>query len=450
MRWLPTLLGSLGLALLLSAPVSAAETVPDDRAAAYARFRAAFDAGDFTAALPIAARVVELTRSQYGAEAPEMANPLSNLATTYLRMHEYGTALDTYRQALTLLDLLGDAADPKLVRPLHGMGVALRGLKRDDEAIAPLKRAVDITRNRDGLHAVSQLPILDDLIQCYIAASRLEDAGREQQYAYSVAETAYGKDDLRLLGPLDSYARWNEAIGRYTAARILHGRAVQIADAAQKGSVKAVPALQGIARTFRLAFVNGESEQSAVAPELPSAFSNDALAQMKNAPSTEGERALRGALLRLDNAGAPQPALRGNVLVDLGDWYMTAGVAVRAMAAYREAWKDLAKAGDTSLLQAPVAVAYRAPAMAVSHHGESGDEFVEQDVELRISVAADGEIRGVSVANPAPERESAERAVVSAIKRAVWRPGFSNGEPVAVTDLLYRERVYVRRPKPKD
>ncbi len=449
MRWLKTLIGTLAMALAVNAV--AADAVPDDRAAAYSQFRAAFDAGNFTTALPIAARVVELTRSQYGAEAPEMANPLSNLATTYLRLHEYGTALDTYRQALTLLDLRGDTTDPKLVPPLHGMGVALRGLKRDDEAIAPLKRAVDITRNRDGLHAVSQLPILDDLIDCYVAASRLEDAGREQQYAYNVAETAYGKDDLRLLRPLDRFARWNETIGRYTAARILHGRAVQIADAAQAGSVKAVPALQGIARTFRLAFVNGESEQSvATAIELPSAFGNDALAQVKNAPSTEGERALRSALLRLDNAPAAHPALRGNVLLDLGDWYLTAGVPVRAMAAYRDAWKDLATAGNTRQLQAPVAVAYRAPAMAVSRHGESSEEFVQQDVELRISVAADGAIRGVTVANPVPERESVERAVVSAIKRAVWRPAFSNGEPVAVTDLLYSERVYVRRPKAKD
>ncbi|MEO6185414.1 MAG: tetratricopeptide repeat protein, partial [Steroidobacteraceae bacterium] len=439
------------LALALAMQTFAADAVPDDRAAAYGQFRAAFDAGDFTTALPVAARVVELTRNQYGAEAREMANPLSNLATTYLRMREYGTALDTYRQALTLLDLLGDTTDPKLVRPLHGMGAALRGLKRDEEAIAPLKRAVDITRNRDGLHAVSQLPILDDLIDCYIAAGRLEDAGREQQYAYNVAETAYGKDDLRLLRPLDSYARWNETIGRYTAARLLHGRAVQIADAAQAGNVKAVPALRGIARSFRLAFVNGESEQSAAsAIDFPPTFSNDALVQMKNAPSAEGERALRGALLRLDKAPAAQPALRGNVLVDLGDWYMTAGVGVRAMAAYRDAWKDLARAGNTQLLQAPVAVAYRPPPMAVSRHGEDGEEFVEQDVEMRISVAADGAVRGVTVANPDPARESVERAVVNAIKRAVWRPAFSNGEPVAVTDLLYKERVYVRRPKAKD
>ena len=56
----------------------------------------------------------------------------------------------------------------------------------------------------------------------------------------------------------------------------------------------------------------------------------------------------------------------------------------------------------------------------------------------------------VVVANPVPERESVERAVASAVKRAAWRPAFSNGEPVAVTDLLFRERVYVRRPRSKD
>ena len=36
-------------------------------------------------------------------------------------MGEHGMALDSYRQALTLLDLQGDAINPKLLPPLHGL-----------------------------------------------------------------------------------------------------------------------------------------------------------------------------------------------------------------------------------------------------------------------------------------------------------------------------------------
>jgi tetratricopeptide (TPR) repeat protein len=447
MRWLSILICSLGLAALTLD--SSAVEAPDERVAAYRQFRSAFDAGNFTAALPPAAQVVELTRRQFGSEAPELANPLTNLATTYLRMGEHGMALDSYREALTLLDLLGDTINPKLVAPLHGIGLALRGLTRDAEAVAPLKRAVDITRNRSGLYSEAQLPMLQSLIDCYENTGRVEDATREHQYAYTVAETAYGRNDLRLLAPLDRYARWHESTGRYAAARALHARAVEIADAAQPNSLLAIDGLRGIARAYRLAFINAEAEDVIASVDaLPSNISNSASARMFATSPNGNERTLRIALQRLDATPDDHAALRGAVLTDLGDWYLTAGESSRAVAAYRDAWRALATAGDTSSLAKPVAVVYRAPAMAVSRKREDPEEYSEQVVELRLSIAATGEVRAVSVANPAPEREAAERALTGVVRRALWRPAFSNGEPVASTDFIFTERVNVRRPPP--
>jgi hypothetical protein len=52
------------------------------------------------------------------------------------------------------------------------------------------------------------------------------------------------------------------------------------------------------------------------------------------------------------------------------------------------------------------------------------------------------------VANPSTERESAEKAVMSAARSAVWRPAFSNGMPIAVDDYIFHELVFVKLPKP--
>ena len=79
-----------------------------------------------------------------------------------------------------------------------------------------LKRAIDLSRNLDGLFNVEQLQILDPLIASYIALDLTADAEKEQQYALRVAETAYGKTDARMLKPLDRYGRWLEQLGRYT------------------------------------------------------------------------------------------------------------------------------------------------------------------------------------------------------------------------------------------
>jgi tetratricopeptide (TPR) repeat protein len=436
------------LACLLPLQCLPADVAGDDRTAIYDQYRKAFDAGDYQQALPLAIRVVELTSNQFGSEAIELVNPLTNVATTLYRMQQHTEALDAYRRALTLLDFEGNPSDPRLVAPLHGLGATLRGLERDEEAIVPLKRAVDIIRNRDGLHAPAQLPILKALIAAYEKTGRNEDAGREHQYAYSVAEQAWGADDPRMIPVLVELAGWHEKTGRYSTSRLLYMKAVQVADKETPSSVKAVEPLRGIARTYRLAFVHGEPQelQLQAADELPESLRRGALSGMVNTASGDGERALRDALRRLEPSGAGKAAERGAVLVDLGDWYRIAGAGQRAMTAWREAWDALNLAGDTSLLAQPEAVIYRAPPVATSQRTQDPEEYRIEEVQLRAYVSADGALREVTVANPAPARESAERAVVAALRRAVWRPAFAGGLPVAATGYIFREQVYVRIP----
>ena len=431
-----------------AAGAGSAEPLPDERVAAYREFRTAFDAGNYQDALPHGIRVVELTRSQFGDEAPELLNPMSNLGTTYYRLRQYEPAMDTFRATLKLLDQESDSADERLVRPLLGLGLSLRALGRDEEAVVPLKRALDITRNREGLFALSQLPLQKQLIAAYMATQRLEEAGREQQYAFTVAETAYGKNDVRLLAPLDDLARWNEAMGRYSMARLLHVRAVQTADSAPGSTpVLAVNGLRGIARSYRLGYVYGETEEAAASAANASAADN-MLQRAVVGPSGEGERALRVAIERLRAASPVDSRTLGEVQADLGDWYLTAGSPQRAIPQYRDAWNTLNSIGASQLLAQPVALTYRPPSVAVSRGPQDPDRYAVQDVDLRLGIDAQGVVRSTVVTNAAAERESAERAVSSAVRRTQFRPAMIGGEPAATTDTPFRERVWVKLPDP--
>lgn len=444
-------IGSLCAVLLLAPLAHGAEPAQDERLAAYKEFRAAFDIADYARALPLAVQVDQMTRSQFGADSLETVNPRTNLATTYHRMGRQGEALDVYREILALLDQQEDATNPLLIRPLHGIGATLRALDRDAEAIAPLKRAVDITRNREGLRSPSQLPLLKELIGCYMATGRVQDAGTEQLYAFSVAETTYGRDDIRMLAPIDDYARWNEAAGRYSAARALHLRAVQLADSLLGNTtIQAVNGLRGIARSYRLAFVYGETEEASAADTTGLLVAGGPPALIAPTQSAEGERALRVAVQRLAAAIPSQPQRLGDVQTDLGDWYMTAGMTSRAIPVYREAWKSLAQAGTEKTLETPAQLTYRPPAVAVVRGIQDPDLNDVQEVELRLTVDASGNVREALAMNSVPERESAERAVAAAVKHATFRPAMASGEPVVSTDQVFRERVYVKRPKPRN
>ncbi|MEO8307553.1 MAG: tetratricopeptide repeat protein [Pseudomonadota bacterium] len=441
--------GWLCATLLLARITHGAEAVQDERVATYKEFRNAFDAADYAKALPLAAQVLQLTRSQFGAESLELVNPRTNVATTYYRMGRYGEALDGYREVLAQLDQQDDAANPLLVRPLHGIGATLRALNRDAEAITPLKRALDITRNREGMQSPTQLPLLKELVACYMSTGRVQEAGTQQVYAFNVAEATYGHNDIRMLGPLDDYARWNEAAGRYSAARTLHIRAVQLADSVLGSmTMQSVNGLRGIARTWRLAYVNGESQETAVTDTLSGTLM-PAPVMLVPTQSPEGERALRSAIQRLAAAIPAQPQRLGEVQTDLGDWYLTGGSSARALPVYREAWNSLSQAGGQSLLATSVPLTYHAPPAAVAHGLQDPNLFDAQTVELRLSIDANGNVRDAVVTNPAADRESTERAVAAALRRAVFRPVIADGAAVASTDQVFTEQVYVKRPKVK-
>jgi tetratricopeptide (TPR) repeat protein len=426
--------------------LAAAEPVPDERGTAYRSFRSAFDDRRYAEALPHAAEVLRLSEQQFGSTARELANPLTNLATTHYRLKDHGAALDAYTRALAILEDAGNSAEPQLIRPLQGMAAAYRGLGRDEEAIRPLQRALDISRNRDGLFNPAQLELLRPLAEVQMKLGRIEEAARLQQYAYTVAENAYGREDARILKPLDDYARWNERVGRYTAARLLHARALQIAEkAGGRGSLLAIDGLRGLSRAYRLGYVYGEDEEAAAAAAqqaVPEAMPG--LARPVIGPNPDGERVLRTALAILQAHPPPDPALVGLLHLDLGDWHLTLESRQRATAEYREAWKAFEQAGATGPMQQPALLAYRVPLASVTRRQEDPEKFERRDIRLTMTIGADGAARDV-VASAEGLPESLERNAVTALRRGVFRPRYEGGEPVEHVGFTHVETVWVRR-----
>jgi TonB family protein len=310
------------------------------------------------------------------------------------------------------------------------------------DASVALKRAIDLSRNIDGLFNIEQLQILDPLISSYIALDLTADAEKEQQYALRVAESAYGKNDVRMLKPLERYGRWLEQLQRYTTARLLYARALTIAEqAGGRGSVLAVEPLQGIARSYRLEFVNGAEE----APATPDPFGANDMPVVADGQrlNPDGERALRLALAALDRNAPVDHKKRGETLVELGDWYTSAGAAGKGVEVYREAWKDLTQANATALLETPRVLQYRPPPSSVKRSRLDPDESEERYCEVRYTVTKDGRTDDVQIVG-SDAAESTQKSVVSAVKKARYAPRYENGEPVETQNMTMRERLLIR------
>lgn len=408
------------------------------------QFREAFDARKYEQALPLAQQVVALTEEQYGKDARALVNPLTNLGTVHYRLKDYPSAEKEYQRSVEILEKTAGTTDRQLLRPLQGLGASHFKENEYVDASVALKRAIDLSRNLDGLFNADQLQILEPLIESYVALDLTQEAEKEQQYALRVAETAYGRMDARMLEPLDRYGRWLEQIGRYTSARLLYARALTIAEQTSgRGSLTAVEPLLGIARSYRLEFVNGAEE----VPSSQTAFADNtdlpALAGDAQRLNPDGERALRLALQAIEKTQPVDHKRRGDTLLEFGDWHMSAGTPSRAVEMYREAWKDYVQAGDTTVLTQPRLLIYRPPPSSARRSSLKPDESDEHYVEVKFTVTVEGRTENVEVSS-SDATEGQQRATVSAVKKARYSPKFEAGQPVEVRGFVLREKILVK------
>ncbi|MFM7627696.1 MAG: hypothetical protein ACKO7G_14780 [Gammaproteobacteria bacterium] len=423
----------------------------DERLAAHAELRAALDAGRLDEAAASAATVVSLTEARFGAGSRELVNPLTNAGTVAFRRGDLPAAEAAYRRAVALIEGKSAGADRDLMRPLTGLGETWLAAGRPAEAVVALKRAVDLSRNLDGLYNIAQLDIVDPLIEGYVAIGAEAEAEREHQFAFRVAEGAYGRDDPRMLDPLDRLARWRESQLRFDTARGLHARAMQIAEQRAKTTPLAgVPAMRGLSRTWIGEAVYGPEATEAAPSEMSSGMPVPfATLQGGGRLNPDGERVLRYAVELIRATTPVEQGLLGETLAQLGDWHLMAGAVGKAAVAYAEAWKALVAAGTgrKSFLEQPRQLTYRPPPSAASRLAPADpDAFVARDIELLLRVGKDGKVLDVRLPDGA-EPDAVARSVMLAARKARYAPRIEAGVPVETDGVVLRERMLLKAPR---
>jgi tetratricopeptide (TPR) repeat protein len=437
----------LVLAAILALQAATALAVTDaERVAVYKDFRAKYDARQYALAQPFAEQLVALTEQQYGPEELQLTDPLTNLATVHFKLGNFPQAVENYRRSLNILQAKSTIADKAQIRPLHGLGVSLLGARDPEQAVVALKRAADLSRNTDGLYNIGQIEFIDALIDAYAATGRWPEADKESEYALRVEEAAYGRNSPKLLGRLDKLARWYEAQRRYTSERNVYERSLSILNrSGTANDPRRIAPLRGIARSFRLeAFYGVEGADNAgtfnSGPTGAGVF-NDGTSQRR------GESALTTALAIVDANAPVDQVVRGAVLADLGDWYLTTNSLRRAYDNYAESWKAFALAGSTHYLEKPRPLAIRPSISSVDRSQLEPAEAEVKLVEMRFTVDRDGRVDNVT--SPTTDvPEPIVRNAVASMKRARFAPRIENGAAVPTENATYVERVLVRVTSP--
>src|SRR5262245_16311615 len=96
-------------------------------------------------------------------------------------------------------------------------------------AIPILRPAILLSPRLDGVMKPRQTRVYEPLSECYVSLDMVRDLERAQEQVLLVRESAYGKDDMRLLPALAHAGEWYEQAGDYESAREVYLHAMKIA-----------------------------------------------------------------------------------------------------------------------------------------------------------------------------------------------------------------------------
>ena len=327
-------------------------------------------------------------------------------------MAEYGTAV-------TAIEAQGGVWDPLLVEQLSALG-ELQQLQGDHEtAVATYDRAMHNNRINNGLHTTDQVPIVEELIDSYLAMEDWDNADLYHDYLFFIQQKAYGGSDPRMIPVLEKLAQWNlqafymgygETLGvRLSTAQLLYNAAVRMVGLHfGRQDERFVPYLRSIADSAFLVAQNPELLEELNRPDYRT--NQDILASKINARTSivpTGFRTGEGALKEVITVFEEQddePYLLAEAYANLGDWYLLFEQRRNAQEQYTLAWELLATLEDGAALQqqlfgqvTPIPTSEREPRLVWRRGSErfTPAELEEGFVDLSFTVTRTGEVRRV-------------------------------------------------------
>jgi len=149
----------------------------------------------------------------------------------------------------------------------------------------------------------------------------------------------------------------------------------------------------------------------------------------------------------MESAGRQGTLTYRTTLIDLGDWNLLKNRQQDALAYYRRALQVSAASQATSTTAAaaagdplsyPSLLDYEYPPVARRFIDRPADRVVERNLVLEFTVTRTGAVNDIrSVESDATERM--ERETLFAIREALYRPRFENGEPVDTPNVRHQQ-----------
>ena len=364
------------------------------------------------------------------------------------------------------IELSGGAWDRALAEELSALGSLQQQQGDHVAAVEALNRAVHINRINEGLHTLEQVPVVESMIDSYVALGDWANADLYNNYLYFVQKKAYGTNDPRIIPVLDRLANWNiqafnvgygESLGmRLSTAQILFNAAARMVSVHfGETDARLVELKTNIAKSAYLVSRFPEYMIELDRPENRTL--EDLLRESLNEKSRMQPRGFRsGEQALLDIIGyyeeeADDVYVTAEAIANLGDWYTIFERRNAASDRYNQAYQLLAEMDDgAELIQQLFGQVIPIPTFGIPTNLEKASSNDPQPQGLRngyadlaFDVTENGVVRRLQMLSEADEENSLPLTRLRReVRTSYFRPLVVDGRPVRSANNQFRYRYW--------
>ncbi|MEG5064558.1 tetratricopeptide repeat protein [Microcoleus sp. B3-A4] len=171
---------------------------------------------------------LQMTEKRCGADHPDTATSLNNLAALYESMGRYAEAEPLYVRSLSIYEQQLGADHPNTAGSLNNLAGLYESMGRYPEAEPLYVRSLSIRERQLGADHPQTAASLNNLAGLYYAMGRYPEAEPLYVRSLSISEQQLGADHPNTAGSLNNLAGLYYAMGRYPEAEPLYVRSLSI------------------------------------------------------------------------------------------------------------------------------------------------------------------------------------------------------------------------------
>lgn len=395
---------------------------------------------------------------------PPFVSPVDEQDQEYQRRVQ---VIRDYNEAIVAIEAEGGAWDRNLVEELEALGTLQQQQGNHAEAIETLGRAMHIDRINNGLHTLQQVPVVEHMIDSYMALGDWASVDLYQNYLYYVQRKAYGVDDPRIIPVLHRLGEWNveafnigfgDPLGvRLSTAQMLFNTAANMVGIHfGRSDERYVPYMRSIATSAYLASTHPDYMREVNRPEFRTA--QDALRHQLHLTGREGPQGFYAGeqalleIVRLYHEQGDEPFLLAEAVTNLADWNLIFGRNREASDLYADAWQILSEQDNSEELidrlfgqVIPIPTFSRLPTNLLLGASDSQDRpALHYDyADVRLDVTENGAAVNVEILS---EETEANARQLSRLRREIrgteFRPLLVDGVPQTSEGHLFRYRYW--------